>query len=327
MLAPNTGSLNDITQTGISNAGPYVNAELKYNTETMLKWAIANDINVWLTTMFPQSRTAQISGATNASPIVLTATAHGIANSQTFAYISGVNGNTAANGLWTISVTDANTTSLTGSTGNGSYTNGGLVGCYSPQEEAVRQQFNIDLKGLVAQYQAKVLMALSDLDHDAVVNPNNWPNNATTWQDLVHPAPAGTTSLYVGAGMVAERMVVTRVTSQTSNFLTTSVSLEGGLLVGNDTDIAVTGLTRQATGNPINDAVLSATVYDGNGNQIGSPTSVAVQITTNGNYRGTIPGTLAIVVGTAYQVVVKSSNYNFVVSLGAVAKLRQASTS
>lgn len=67
-----------------------------------------------------------ITGATNASPIVITATAHGFTTGDRVA-IGGVGGNTAANGNHTITVIDANTFSLDGSTGNGAYTSGGWV--------------------------------------------------------------------------------------------------------------------------------------------------------------------------------------------------------
>jgi len=65
-----------------------------------------------------------ITNATNASPIVITATAHGYASGQTVT-VSGVLGNIAANGTWTVTVLTANTFSLNGSTGNGAYVSGG----------------------------------------------------------------------------------------------------------------------------------------------------------------------------------------------------------
>jgi hypothetical protein len=65
-----------------------------------------------------------ITGATNASPIVITISSHGYTTGQKVA-IQGVGGNTAANGVWTITVVDSNTFSLDGSTGNGAYTSGG----------------------------------------------------------------------------------------------------------------------------------------------------------------------------------------------------------
>lgn len=65
-----------------------------------------------------------VTGATNASPIVITSTAHGL-TTGTRVTVAGVGGNTAANGDFTITKIDANTFSLDGSTGNGAYTSGG----------------------------------------------------------------------------------------------------------------------------------------------------------------------------------------------------------
>ncbi|MCE9530005.1 MAG: hypothetical protein K8T89_02520 [Planctomycetes bacterium] len=65
-----------------------------------------------------------ITGATKASPIVITSNAHGLTTGRTVT-VASVGGNTAANGSWTITVVDANRFSLNGSTGNASYTSGG----------------------------------------------------------------------------------------------------------------------------------------------------------------------------------------------------------
>ena len=65
-----------------------------------------------------------ITGATNASPIVVTSAAHDL-TVGTVVVISGVLGNTAANGTFVISAVTTNTFTLTGSTGNGAYTSGG----------------------------------------------------------------------------------------------------------------------------------------------------------------------------------------------------------
>ncbi len=69
-----------------------------------------------------------VSGATNASPIVATtATNHGVANGE-WVVIEDVAGNTAANGFFeAASITDT-TLALVGSTGNGTYTSGGILG-------------------------------------------------------------------------------------------------------------------------------------------------------------------------------------------------------
>jgi hypothetical protein len=67
-----------------------------------------------------------ITAASNTSPIQITAANHGYVTGQTIT-ISGVGGNTAANGTWTITVIDANTFSLNASTGNGAYTSSGTA--------------------------------------------------------------------------------------------------------------------------------------------------------------------------------------------------------
>lgn len=68
-----------------------------------------------------------ITNASNSSPILITSAAHGRTTGDSVA-IEGVLGNTAANGTWTVVVLNANTFTLTGSTGNGAYTSGGTAG-------------------------------------------------------------------------------------------------------------------------------------------------------------------------------------------------------
>jgi hypothetical protein len=84
-----------------------------------------------------------ISGATNASPIVLTTTAaHGLSNGGQIEVL-GVTGNTAANGIWTVSSASGTTLTLTGSTGNGAYVSGGGLHRISPVLTTVdNNQFN-----------------------------------------------------------------------------------------------------------------------------------------------------------------------------------------
>ena len=67
-----------------------------------------------------------ITNATNASPIVCTLVAHGFNTSDTVV-ISGVAGNTAANGVWEITIVDSDNFSLNNSAGNGTWTSGGTV--------------------------------------------------------------------------------------------------------------------------------------------------------------------------------------------------------
>ena len=72
-----------------------------------------------------------ITAATNATPIVVTSTAHGLENGD-IVTISGVVGNTAANGTFIVAGKAANTFNLTtvaagaNVAGNGAYTSGGL---------------------------------------------------------------------------------------------------------------------------------------------------------------------------------------------------------
>lgn len=78
-----------------------------------------------------------VTGATNATPIVLTVTANGFANGD-IVCVGGVGGNLAANGIWKVAAQATNTISLTdpitGSNvvGSGAYTSGGYVVCLGP---------------------------------------------------------------------------------------------------------------------------------------------------------------------------------------------------
>lgn len=74
--------------------------------------------------------TKAITGATNATPIVVTAVGHGYATGDVVG-IASVGGNTAANGAWVITKVDADTFSLNDSVGSGAYTSGGTAarGC------------------------------------------------------------------------------------------------------------------------------------------------------------------------------------------------------
>lgn len=65
-----------------------------------------------------------ITAASNASPIVITSSGHGLLSGDR-ALVSGVTGNTNANGAWNITKLTADTFSLDGSTGNAAYVSGG----------------------------------------------------------------------------------------------------------------------------------------------------------------------------------------------------------
>jgi hypothetical protein len=67
-----------------------------------------------------------VTGATNATPIMLTAAAHGRL-AGAIVEVSGVGGNTAANSRWEVGDPQTNSFELVGSSGNGDYTSGGTV--------------------------------------------------------------------------------------------------------------------------------------------------------------------------------------------------------
>ena len=79
-----------------------------------------------------------ITGATNATPIVITSADHGLTVGAVVV-VSGVLGNTAANGTFVISAVTTNTFTLQSSVGNGAYTSGGVwhvKGAYKYEIEA-----------------------------------------------------------------------------------------------------------------------------------------------------------------------------------------------
>lgn len=89
-----------------------------------------------------------ITGATNATPISITCTSHGYSTGD-IVMIKGVGGNTAANGVFAITNTGANTFTLqtlagANVAGSGAYTSGGLV------LNLTTNDFENDLSGIIA---------------------------------------------------------------------------------------------------------------------------------------------------------------------------------
>lgn len=70
-----------------------------------------------------------VSNATNASPIVLTTAAHTFVDGD-YVHVTGITGNTAANGDFIVTIPDNTHITLVGSTGNGGYGAGGTVTRY-----------------------------------------------------------------------------------------------------------------------------------------------------------------------------------------------------
>lgn len=116
----------DIGLAGSTNP-PFFYDQVYMGTAPLLRNGRTNFGAFTLTTEEVTSRA--ISAATNASPIQITAAANALVTGQTVT-ISGVLGNTAANGTWVVTVLNSTTFTLNGSTGNGTYTSGGTAnGC------------------------------------------------------------------------------------------------------------------------------------------------------------------------------------------------------
>jgi hypothetical protein len=111
------------------NAKTNVSVILEQSTD-LVNWTAANpgDFTPSTSKRFFRVRTANvpvaITGASNAAPIVITSAGHGLSTGDAIS-VSGVAGNTAANGVFTITKVDDNSFSLNGTTGNAAYTSGG----------------------------------------------------------------------------------------------------------------------------------------------------------------------------------------------------------
>lgn len=85
-----------------------------------------------------------ITNATNASPIVVTTAFNNSFYDEDFVIVTGVTGNTAANGTHEINSLSATTFQLLSTTGNGAYTGGGEVRLYVPRVRIVQRGDSFD---------------------------------------------------------------------------------------------------------------------------------------------------------------------------------------
>ncbi len=123
-LYPHQQGSGQITQ---ANADPgSVNTPIIFEANDRI--SLTGNYEVWLGVSGAgiSGTPRNISGATNATPIVIALTGHGFLTGQRVV-ISGVGGNTTANGTWTVTVVDQDHFSLNGSVGNGAYTSGGTA--------------------------------------------------------------------------------------------------------------------------------------------------------------------------------------------------------
>lgn len=98
----------------------WVSATKLYNVESNVHHG-AEGPTVYLSA---SQKAGTITGATNATPIVITSTAHGLLTGAVVV-ITEVEGNTEANGTWTITVINSDSYSLDTSVGDDDYTAGG----------------------------------------------------------------------------------------------------------------------------------------------------------------------------------------------------------
>ncbi len=110
------------------------NSQIQMGNSSSVGNSSSNNINFHVGISGPGSwngGTLAITNATNATPIIVTtATAHGLTTGQTVS-ISGVTGNTNANGFWVITSTGNNTFSLVGSSGNGTGSSGTVTNSFA----------------------------------------------------------------------------------------------------------------------------------------------------------------------------------------------------
>lgn len=186
------GFINDITGIGVGDSTAIVNA-IEADIAAMFESLAGRGNQVLMMTSLNRNLTLTITGATNAASIVLTSASHGLTVGQTYrVYIAGVGGNTAANGLHaSMAVTDANTLTLTGVAGNGTYTSGGTIMGFTPQELAAVETVNERIRSLCAYYQRDGWIRFVDVAQDQADYPATYPATVTFWKDFVHTTTAG----------------------------------------------------------------------------------------------------------------------------------------
>jgi hypothetical protein len=130
-----------ITNTSASAYGTY--AAGTFHVANPTTGATYSNVNAL--TIGASAINAGVSGASNTGPITITTvTTHSVPTGATVT-ISGVLGNTAANGTWVVGAVTSVTMILLGSTGNGAYISGGTVNvCYTGT-------FQADVAGLSGQ--------------------------------------------------------------------------------------------------------------------------------------------------------------------------------
>lgn len=216
-IVPDGGIANDLSS---SLVGPNTDVTAAVdiaaaNLDKFLDIALENDCAVWLTTCLQRNLQTAISAITDngAGKCRLTATGHSLSASDNprIGGSTGIAGLDSSTGL-TISVINANTIDAT----SVNYSSPTLASPYliglSLGRETFRQEFNDELRRMLAGRNARGLLQISDLDADMTANPAFYPTTTTDfWQDLIHPKdPTSGGSQLRGSWVCAQRMVQTR---------------------------------------------------------------------------------------------------------------------
>jgi Bacterial Ig-like domain (group 3)/Putative Ig domain len=159
--------------------------------------------------------TGTITGASDAGPIVVTSPNNGLVTGDSVT-IGGVNGNTNANGTFTITVLNANQFELNGTTGNAAYTSGGTWVDNSSNSSYIEPTYN-----WLPPYQPV---------YDPVTNRVYFPGPGGTLDYIANPDQAGTPT------------VVQEAFYGTSNYLANESAYNSSIYIN-------TGLTVDSAGN------------------------------------------------------------------------------
>lgn len=110
--------------TAIKNAHNNTDSRVATLEQEVSNYVGINDSNIFsVVQKYPK---LTITGATNATPIVITSEGHPLSTGDRVLIVD-VGGNTASNEVWTVTDTGTDTFSLNDSVGNGAYTSGGYV--------------------------------------------------------------------------------------------------------------------------------------------------------------------------------------------------------
>ena len=125
--------------------------------------------------------TYAILNASNASPIVLTvASTTGLSVGSSIT-VTGVTGNTSANGVWTIQALTSTQVTLSGSTGNASYAGGGTLAVSVLSAKGMRTPTGVASNGQI--------LAVCDTDNNRVLIWNSIPTTIDQPADIVLGQP------------------------------------------------------------------------------------------------------------------------------------------